>query len=157
MKKQEPCGTSFYGHLKTARLLGMSTTAPPDGKIFITPTANTIFIFSALLAPSRTTFTSAIPSNGYPLSSSVTSPHQVRLPVSPLPNVGLTRFKPSPEVAHLGASSTSIVPVVSHPTSPQSAPSAATNKPQTTSITSSPSKQVVPFSSSRSKSSGKGQ
>ncbi|XP_074610685.1 uncharacterized protein LOC141865174 isoform X4 [Acropora palmata] len=107
-------------------------------------------------APSRTMSTSAvIPSNGYPLNSNVTSPHQVRLPVSPLPNVGLTRFKPSPEVAHLGASSASIVPAASHPSSPRSAPSAATNKPLTTSITSSPSKQVVPFSSSRSKSIGK--
>ncbi|KAK2572312.1 RIMS-binding protein 2 [Acropora cervicornis] len=108
------------------------------------------------VTPSRTMSTSAvIPSNGYPLNSNVTSPHQVRLPVSPLPNVGLTRFKPSPEVAHLGASSASIVPAASHPSSPRSAPSAATNKPLTTSITSSPSKQVVPFSSSRSKSIGK--
>ena len=132
----------------------MSTTAPPDGKIFIPRTANTIFIFPVLLAPSRTTSTSAvIPFNGYPLNSNVTSPHLVRLPVSPLPNVGLTRFKPSPEVAHLGASSASIVPAASHPSSPRSAPSAATNK----AMTSSPSKQVVPFSSSRSKSIGKGQ
>ena len=135
----------------------MSTTAPADGKIFITRTANTIFIFPVLLGPSRTTSTSAVlPSNGYPLNSNVKSPHQVRLPVSPLPNVGLTRFKPSPEVAHLGASSASIVPAASHPSSPRSAPSAATKKPLTTSITSSPSKQIVPFSSSRSKSTGKG-
>lgn len=77
-------------------------------------------------------------------------PNHVRLPggpSSPLPNVGLARFKPSPEVAMLGPlGSTAVIPV----NSTQS--SVGSQKPIQTSSPPSASKQLVPVVSNKSRS-----
>lgn len=69
-------------------------------------------------------------------------------PSSPLPHVGLTRFKPSPEVAMLGPlNNTAVIPV----NSTQSAP-VESQKPVKASLPPSASKQLVPVVSNKSRS-----
>ena len=67
---------------------------------------------------------------------------------SSLPDVGLARFKPSPEVAMLGPlNNTAVVPVNSTQSTPLES-----QKPVQTSLRSSASKQIVPVVSSKSRS-----
>ena len=69
-------------------------------------------------------------------------------PSSPLPHVGLTRFRPSPEVAMLGPlNNTTAMPV----NSTQSAP-VESQKPVKASLPPSASKQIVPVVSNKSRS-----
>lgn len=88
-----------------------------------------------------------------PVEGNVTSPRHVR----PLPNVGLTRFKPSPEVANLGPSPRAGSAPVSSIQSPQRPiPSVVTEKPVTAPLKPSPSRQTAPVSSNKSRFSKKG-
>lgn len=91
-------------------------------------------------------------------SSHVRLPGDVRTPSGPvrptgglnssLPDVGLTRFKPSPEVAMLGPlNNTPVIPV----NSTQSAP-LDSHKPVKASLRPSASKQIVPVVSNKSRS-----
>ena len=91
--------------------------------------------------------------NGYSTHApgDVTLSRDKRLPGSPLPNVGLVRFKPSPEVVNLGPSTKgAIIPLNTIQFSQPAVPSVVAES------TPSPSKQVVPVSSNRSRSSRKG-
>ena len=101
----------------------------------------------------------AVTTNGYSTHAhgDAAPPRHVRLPGSPLPNVGLTRFKPSPEVANLGPSPrTPVVPVNSTQSPQRPVPFVVAQKPVTTPLKPSPSKELVPVSSNRSRSSRKG-
>ncbi|XP_068745820.1 golgin subfamily B member 1-like isoform X2 [Montipora capricornis] len=106
---------------------------------------------TAIFTPSAVT-TSVYPSQ---VDADVTPLRHLRLPAHSLPNVGLTRFKPSPEVVKLGPSPAGVVPASSFQTSQRPVPSVVTEKPVATAFKSSPSKQVVPVGPSRPRSSGK--
>ena len=122
--------------------------------------ADVIILSLLSIASSADIFTPPVTTtNGYPTHAQgdVTPPRHVRLPGSPLSNVGFTRFKPSPEVAKLGPSlRTAVVPVNSPQSSQRPVPSAGPQKPVSTSLKPSPSKQIVPVSSNKSRSSKKG-
>ena len=115
-----------------------------------------IFNFSAsstaIFTPSAVT-TSVYPSQ---VDADVAPLRHLRLPAHSLPNVGLTRFKPSPDVVKLGPSPVGVVPASSLQTSQRPVPSVVAEKPVATAFKSSPSKQVVPVGPSRPRSSGKG-
>lgn len=117
-----------------------------------------------LTPPGLSTYENSIP---VPLMGSVIPPSHVGIPVglntppnhmrlpgspnTPLPtSVGLTRFKPSPDVAMLGPT-TAVIPVNSTRSSQQTAP-LSSQEPVKTSLPPSASKQIVPAVSTKSRS-----
>ena len=132
-------------------------TITPKRKLAIKKFADVIFSCLLPIGTSTGVFPPSGVTNGFPTHAhgDVTPPRHVQPPGSPLPSVGLTRFKPSPEVAKLGPSPRAVVVPVNSTQSSQPPAMPVVLQSVVKAKPSSP-KQVVPVSSNKSRSSRKG-